>query len=114
MARSRSRSTRGSKHYKIRLSKVPDNLKPWMRHLKTYTDKYDMNDYSLKDLMKMAKKTWKKSGSYKPCSSKSRKACKRASRKCSWNRNRKGSRKHKSYCSKKRTGRSRSRSRSRS
>ncbi len=102
MARSRSRSTKGSKHYKIRLSKVPSNLKPWMRHLKTYTDKYSSDEYSLKELMGMAKKTWRKqcANRKRSCKSMKRKSCKRSTC-CSWKR--KGQGKRKGHCSRKRS-----------
>tara|TARA_B100001094_G_scaffold253296_1_gene251672 strand:+ start:536 stop:952 length:417 start_codon:yes stop_codon:yes gene_type:complete len=48
----------------------------------------------------------------KPCKSMKRKSCKRSKR-CSWNRNKKGTRKHKPYCSKKRSRKSKSKRRKR-
>jgi hypothetical protein len=57
------------------------------------------------------KKSKPKRKSRKICKSMKRRSCKSKgnSKRCSWNRNRKGTRKHKPYCSKKRTGKRKSR-----
>ena len=99
-----------SKSMKFNMKKTPKALRKWMKHVRSVQKRNKTK--SLKQVLKMAKRSYKKKASRKSRKSRRRKSCKKMSRKsckrslrCSWNRNRKSTRKHKPYCSKKRSGR---------